>query len=171
MADDTMFSIGELAARTGVSRDTLRYYERLGLLPRAPRTSGGFRLYSPETVDRLRFIQRAQSMGFTLEEIRELVTFDGQGGIKRCQRVRDLLATKLQELDARLSELRAFRRTLRESLELCDRSLAQHANGECPVVEPLHAPRLQRGGRSRGPAGESEVTEGMPRRDAIRSGT
>ncbi len=166
-----MFPIGELAARTGLSPDTLRYYERLGLLPRAPRTSGGFRLYSGETVERLRFIQRAQSVGLTLDEIHDLVTFDGQGGIKRCQRVRDLVAIKLQDLEAKLAELRAFRRTLRESLELCDRTLAQHANGECPVVEPSEGAETQRRGRPRRPAGEPDVLARMPRHNATRTGT
>ena len=96
------YRIGEVTAQTTLSRDTLRYYERLGLLDHPPRTSGGFRMYGEATLERLRFIKRAQAVGFTLEEIRELVTFDGRG-LTRCRRVRDLVQTKLAELDERLS--------------------------------------------------------------------
>lgn len=134
------YRIGEVAARTMLSRDTLRYYERLGLLDRQPRTSGGFRLYGEATLDRLRFIKRAQAVGFTLEEIRELVSFDGRG-LERCGRVRDLVATKLAELDAQLSELRAFRRSLVDSLQKCSAALAGQRDVECPVVETGVVPR------------------------------
>ena len=72
------FRIGELAAQTRLTPDTLRYYERLGLLPHPPRTSGGFRLYSAATLGRVRFIRQAQTVGLTLDEIHELVTFDGR---------------------------------------------------------------------------------------------
>ncbi len=126
--------IGELAADTALSRDTLRYYERLGLLDHPRRTSGGFRIYSEATLDRLQFIKRAQAVGFTLDEIRELVTFDGRG-LHRCRRVRDLIATKLDELDERFSELRAFRRSLVGSLRDCDAALSGQLEAECPVVE------------------------------------
>ena len=69
--------IGEVAARTGVSIDTLRYYEKRQLLPRAPRTAGGFRLFSPEAVERIRFIKQAQALGFSLDEVSELLTTGG----------------------------------------------------------------------------------------------
>ncbi len=128
------FRIGELAAHTRLTPDTLRYYERLGLLPHPPRTRGGFRLYSAATLDQVRFIRRAQTMGLTLDEIHELVTFDGRG-LKRCRRVRDLVEAKLGELDARMAELRAFRRTLRHSLRECEETLSGQADAECPVVE------------------------------------
>ena len=137
MVNDTAptYRIGEVAARTALSRDTLRYYERRGLLPRQPRTSGGFRVYDEATLERLRFITRAQAVGFSLEDIRQLVSFDGQG-LERCGRVRHLIATKLAELDERLSELRAFRRSLVGSLRACDAVLAGDGDPECPVVDP-----------------------------------
>lgn len=128
------YRIGALAERAALSRDTLRYYERLGLLDHPPRTSGGFRIYNDATLDRLRFIKRAQAVGFTLEEVRELVTFDGRGSA-RCRRVRDLVASKLAELDERLAELRAFRRALVASLRECDTALSGQLDAECPVVE------------------------------------
>ena len=128
------YRIGEVTAQTTLSRDTLRYYERLGLLDHPPRTSGGFRMYDEATLERLRFIKRAQAVGFTLEEIRELVTFDGQG-LTRCRRVRDLVQTELAEFDERLSELRTFRRALLGSLRECDAALSRQIDAECPVVE------------------------------------
>src|ERR687886_3135165 len=95
--------IGEVAARSSVSLDTLRYYERRRLLPRAPRTEGGFRLFPPETIGRVRFIKQAQELGFSLDEIGELMT---TGGEAECRRVRDLLRVKLTELDGRLKAMR-----------------------------------------------------------------
>ena len=137
MLDDVVeqtYRIGEVAAQTALSRDTLRYYERRGLLEHPTRTNGGFRVYGKETLERLRFIKRAQAVGFNLEEIRQLVTFDGHG-LEQCSRVRNLVATKLVELDERLSELRAFRRSLVGSLRECDAALLGQRDAECPVVE------------------------------------
>jgi len=128
------YRIGEVAAQTALSRDTLRYYERLGLLGRAPRTSGGFRMYDMSTLERLRFIKRAQAVGCTLDEIRALVTFDGRGAA-RCRRVRELIQTKLAEVDERLLELRTFRRMLRGSLRECDAALSRPVEAACPVVD------------------------------------
>ena len=85
------YRIGELATLTGLTPDALRFYERQGVLDEPARTSGRFRIYSPLVVDRTRFIKKAQVLGFTLGEIRELVQFNGKGGLKRCCRVRDLL--------------------------------------------------------------------------------
>ena len=92
----TVLRIGELAAECGVSIDTIRYYERRKLLPHAGRSAGGFRLYTPEAVERLRFIRASpQEIGFSFEEIGGLLT---SGGIAECQRVRDLLRAKLRRI-------------------------------------------------------------------------
>ncbi len=124
--------IGEVAARSGVSLDTLRYYERRRLLPLAPRTEGGFRIFPAETIERVRFIRQAQELGFSLDEIGELLIV---GGEAECRRVRDLLRAKLTELDERLKAMRQFRRTLASHLEACERELEQHgAAACCPVV-------------------------------------
>lgn len=137
------YQIGELAARSGVTPDTVRYYERLGLLPRAQRTSGGFRLYTPEAAERLRFIKQAQTLGLTLHEIRDLVTYQNQGGLTRCRQVRDLLRAKLEELQARLTELEEFRNTLSSYLQECEHTIAEgrkprsRSEPECPVIETL----------------------------------
>jgi DNA-binding transcriptional MerR regulator len=115
--------IGELATRAGVSIDTVRYYERRQLLPRAARTGGGFRLFTQEAVERLRFIKQAQEIGLSLDEIKELLT--AGGGASECQRVRELLRVKLIEPDERLKAMRDFRRTLAAHLKECEHELSE----------------------------------------------
>lgn len=132
-------TIGGLATRAGVTPDALRYYEKLGLLAKAPRTAGGFRIYTSDVLDRLRFIKQAQRQGLTLAEIRQLFRVDRGGGRDQCRDVRALLEHKLAELDARLRELRQLRRTLSTYLERCDLSLAGTSHAECPVVEELRS--------------------------------
>src|SRR2546427_2216048 len=91
--------IGEVAERAGVSIDTVRYYEGRRLLPRAPRTQGGFRVFTRDAVERVQFIKQAQDLGFSLDEIKGLMA---TGGADECRKVRDLLQRKLTELDDRL---------------------------------------------------------------------
>jgi len=122
---------------SGITRDALRYYERQGLLPRSRRTTGGFREYDSAAVDRVRFIKQAQSHGLTLREIRDLVSHQSDAGRTRCRNVRELLARKLAQLDARRRELEAFYETLHEYLQMCDRALEARSSVECPVVENL----------------------------------
>ncbi len=130
--EKTELQIGELATRTGVSIDALRYYERLQLLPRARRTSGGFRLFTGEHIERVQFIKQAQELGFSLEEIKGLLA---TGGADECRKVRNLLRLKLSELDDRLKALKGFRRVLARQLTACDEELEQHGESACcPVV-------------------------------------
>ncbi len=127
--------IGEVALRSGVSVDTVRYYERRRLLPSAPRTEGGFRLFTPETVERVRFIKQAQELGFSLDEIGELLT---TGGADECRRVRDHLKVKLDELDERIRAMRDFRKSLAQRLAACERELSRHADGAvCPALATI----------------------------------
>jgi DNA-binding transcriptional MerR regulator len=139
------YQIGELAARSGVTPDTLRYYERLGLLPKPHRTSGGFRGYSGDTVEWLRFIKQAQTLGFTLREVRDLLGFPGSAGVARCRRVWDMLRGKLGELQARLVEPREFQRLPNRYLQECERTLeeSERSGGEplCPVIDTLKTTR------------------------------
>ena len=139
MATNATFTIGELAARTGLTPDALRYYERLGIIPRVPRTAGGFRVYSAGVLARLKFIKQAQRYGLTLAEIRELLRLDTPRGASQCRRVRHLLEHKRADIDARMIELHEFRRTLDDYLGQCDRALAATGgSGEgCPVIEDL----------------------------------
>jgi len=113
IAKDSRLKIGELARQTGLSIKTIRYYERRGLLEQPPRTEGGYRLYGPEEVARLRFVQRAKLLGLTLAEIRELV-----GLATRCNegeivpRLEEVLEAKLEETEHKMAELSAFRQNL-----------------------------------------------------------
>ncbi len=124
--------IGEVAKRAGVSIDTLRYYEKVKLLPRPARSSGGFRLFAPEHIERVLFIRQAQELGFSLEEIKGLLA---TGGAEECRNVRDLLQRKLTELDDRLKAMKGFRRLLARHLSECEAELKQHGESACcPVV-------------------------------------
>ena len=130
------YRISEVAQRTGVTPDTIRYYERLGVLPRPPRTAGGMRAYGDDVLPRVRFVQQAQALGLTLKDVKALVTNEGRAGHQRCQRVRDLLKTRLVDVDARIREMQAFRRTLRSHLSECERALEQETP-VCPVMIEL----------------------------------
>jgi DNA-binding transcriptional MerR regulator len=128
----TSFRIGEVASGAGVSVDTVRYYERLKLLPRASRTSGNFRLFAPESIERVRFIKQAQELGLTLDEIKGLLA---TGGADECRKVRDLLSKKIEELDIKVRAMKEFRRTLAQHHAACERELETHGNSACcPVV-------------------------------------
>ena len=127
--------IGEVAKRAGVSIDTLRYYEKVKLLPRAGRSTGGFRLFAAEHVERVRFIKQAQELGFSLNEIRDLLT---TGGAEECRKVRDLLKRKLTELDERLKSMKEFRQVLARHLSACEVELKKHRDSACCPVLPLN---------------------------------
>ena len=130
--NSSVLRIGEVARRSGVSIDTVRYYERRHLLPVPPRTEGGFRLFKPETVERVQFIKQAQELGFSLEEIGELLT---TGGANECRRVRDHLKVKLTEVDERIRLMQDFRKTLAQHLAACERELSRHQeDAVCPVL-------------------------------------
>ena len=124
--------IGEIAQRTGVSVGTIRYYERQKLLPPSPRSEGGYRLFAVETIERLRFIKQAQEIGFSLAEVRTLLT---GGGVSACAQVRDLLQAKLKQINQRMKGLRSFARILNRHLQACESELARHgAAAKCPVI-------------------------------------
>ncbi len=111
-------AIGEAALLLGLSHDTLRYYERIGLLPPIARTPAGVRRYQSDDLSRLRFIQRTKSMGFTLDEIAALLKMRAAPREAR-QKVRRLTATKLAEVEERLRELGLLRQELHRLLQLC----------------------------------------------------
>ena len=130
------YRIGEVAAKAGIKVDTLRYYEKLGVLPRARRTTGGLRQYGDDVLRQVRFIQDAQALGLTLNDVRQLVGEQGRVGRDRCRKVRDLLAVRLKDVDAKLAQLRSFRQTLRSHLEACEDALTNE-NPACPVISEL----------------------------------
>lgn len=129
---DSSLQIGEIAAESGVTVDTVRYYERQKLLPKAPRTSGGYRIFSPKAIEQIRFIKQAQELGFSLDEIRGLLT---TGGAEECRQVRDLLRRELVEMDEQIKKMKAFRKTLSSHLSACNDELEKKGReAHCPVL-------------------------------------
>ncbi len=125
--------IGEIATHSGVSVDTVRYYERLKLLPRAARSSGGYRIFPSETVERIRFIKQAQEIGFSLDEIKQLFSTDG--GAKQCQTVREFLLEKLTVLETKIEQMQKFKGVLTNHLTDCENELKAHGEqAACPVL-------------------------------------
>lgn len=125
--------IGELSQRCGVSADTVRFYEREGLLPRPRRSPSRYRVYGEEDEGRLRFIRRAQALGLTLDDIRELLSLGQARTPGECRRVAERLRARVVAVDEKLAQLRAFRRELVRNLEKCDRAGTE----SCPVVLDL----------------------------------
>jgi len=126
-----MIRIGEVVAVLGISADTLRYYEKIKLLPRVYRNGSGIRLYSDKDLSRLRFIRRAQRMGFSLDEIRQLLGFR-ENPQKAKPKVRELAYQKLAEVDLHLAELGTLRNELRLLTNLCGTS----PDG-CPILDKI----------------------------------
>ena len=122
-------TIGRFARAGGVGVETVRYYQRRGLLPVPAHGATSYREYDGELLRRLRFIRRVQSAGFTLEEVRELLRLDR--GRER-QRVRSIAGRKLAELDERIRELRRLQRALREVVHDCEHG---DAAAPCPIIE------------------------------------
>jgi Hg(II)-responsive transcriptional regulator len=131
-------TIGKLARDAGVHVETVRYYERRGLL-RRPRTPlRGVRHYDEHTLGTLRFIKRAQSVGFSLEEIRELLALRESDRADSCARVREKAQLKLEEVDAKLREITALRQMLVEFVGACDE---RGSDELCPILEELAQPK------------------------------
>jgi len=124
-----MLRSGEVARRAGVSTDTLRHYERRGLIPPPARQENRYRAYAPETVERVLLIQRALSIGFTLDELGRILKNRDRGGTP-CRQVRELAARKLSELDQRLVDLQNVRKELQELLAVWDDRLSRTPEGQ-----------------------------------------
>ncbi|MBA2304396.1 MAG: MerR family transcriptional regulator [Acidobacteria bacterium] len=131
------YRIGEVARLTGVSVETIRYYERRRLLIAPPRTDGGFRRYAPEVVAEVGFIRQAQALGLTLEDVHQLMNGHKHRGPAGCRRVCDLLDRRIIEVDSRIAQLRTLRKTLAAHLSSCTRALGDSPNPECPTLQSL----------------------------------
>ena len=123
-----------MARHAGVTPDTVRFYEREGLLPEPPRTPGGYRDYDADALDDLSFIKKGQALGLRLSEIREVldITADGRAP---CDHVRGAISARLDEVDARMAELRILRTTLRETLVRLDLEQRPIPGCRCAVIE------------------------------------
>lgn len=131
--------IGAVAKQTGLTIDTIRFYEKKGLLGPSARTEGGFRLFGPGEIQTLKFIRRSQQLGFSLGEIREmLVLRDGSAPV--CVHVKDLLERKLADVHQKIEELQTLEAHLSAVLRKCNRMLksgrAEHTT-RCPVLEKI----------------------------------
>jgi DNA-binding transcriptional MerR regulator len=146
MDSSRTYRIGEIAQQTGVSVETLRYYEKRRLLNAPPRTDGGFRVYSDDAVEQVKFIKQAQTLGLTLDDVHQLLTGrQRRTHVASCRKVRDLLTRRIEDIDARIKELRDFRRTLHEHLVTCEAALAATTDPACPTIEALdHSKRASK---------------------------
>lgn len=126
-------SIGQVARRAGVGVETIRFYEREGLLEAPPRRASGYRQYSQEVVKRIRFIKRAQHLGFSLKEISELLLLrvDGQTS---CEEVKERTAAKIAQVERKLVELQRMRQALLQVAALCTE---EGPGSRCPMLEAL----------------------------------
>src|SRR5262245_16475693 len=124
---------GELARRANVNVETLRFYERQGLLPAPPRRLSGYREFPVEAVARVRFIQRAQELGFSLGEIKGLLALREAPGA-RCRDVCRMAEQKVSQIDAKIRDLRAMRGALAKLLRECPGTLPI---GQCRIIESL----------------------------------
>ena len=124
---------GELAERAGVHVETLRYYERRGLLAPPARSPGGYRTYTPDAVRVVRFIKRAQEVGFALDDITELLHL-AQGGPDACDAAQSLAHARLEDLNRRIADLTSMRDALASLIQTCERPPARR---ECPLIHAL----------------------------------
>lgn len=125
-------SIGELARRTGVHIETIRYYERAGLLPRPKRSANGRRVFGVEDMKRLIFICRSRSLGFSQREIRMLLSL-AHGGAKSCGEVQALATAHLQDIRSKIEDLKRMEDALAATVRQC----AEGGTPACPVLDAL----------------------------------
>jgi Hg(II)-responsive transcriptional regulator len=124
--------ISKAAEQSGVNVQTLRYYERRGLLPRPPRRASGYREFPPDAVNVVRFIRRAKDLGFSLEDVDELLRLRRNSGRHRA-RIRALAEGRIRQIEQKLAELERMKRALKTLVHSCQEGTAL----ECPIIEAL----------------------------------
>lgn len=129
--------IGELARKSGLNPKTIRYYESIGLLPRAMRTHAGYRLYAEETLETLSFIAKAKSLGLRLREINQIIGLHEKGQLP-CECTRDLINKKLRECEERITALEALRERLQGLLS--QEKNPTSVSAICPIIEKSRWP-------------------------------
>src|SRR5258706_1483124 len=134
-----ILTIGQVARQAGVGVETVRFYEREGLLEEPPRRASGYRQYSEQVVKRIHFIKRAQKLGFSLKEITELLTLrvDGQTS---CEEVKQRTEAKIAEVEQKFSELQRIRQALLQVATLCT---GQGPASACPMLDALEQQEMQ----------------------------
>lgn len=126
-----MATIGQISDQTGVSIETIRYYEKEGMLPNPPRTAGGHRVYDGTLRDRLSFIKRSRELGFSIGDTRSLLSM--ADGSFTCKQVHDLTAEHIHSVQSKIKDLQRLQLTLRKIADECSRG----NDPDCPVIEVL----------------------------------
>ncbi len=135
MADSGLISIGGLSKRTGCNVETIRYYEKVGLIEPPARTAGGYRQYDTRDVDRVAFIRRCRDLGFSLAKIETLLTIAGDASNHTRAEVKRLVEAHQQDIADKIRDLEQLAAALREIGEHCDGALASAS--ECPILDAL----------------------------------
>jgi MerR family mercuric resistance operon transcriptional regulator len=135
MTSQDGYTIGRLAAAAGVNLETVRYYERIGVMPEPERTPGGHRAYTTKHRDRLEFVRRARELGFSLDDVRALLALS-EPGRQVCAEVRTIAAAHLEEVRRKLADLVRLEAVLDQLVRQCDENAPA-----CPVIEALGGPR------------------------------
>lgn len=128
-----VFHIGELAEKCNVNKETIRYYERLGLIPKPSRTESGYRIYTEQTVDRLNFIKRIQELDFTLNEIDKLLGVVDRDEAK-CRDMYDFTVYKIEDIRRKIQDFKIIEQVLIDLKERCPTNKDIY---ECPIIETL----------------------------------
>lgn len=140
MAENRQLTRGRVSKLTGCNIETIRYYERVGLMPLPPRSTGGHRLYDDALINRLRFIRRCRELGFTLEEIRALLDLVDRDDYT-CGEVKDISLSHAQEIRRKIRDLRQLEKTMRGMIKEC----AGGQVPDCPIIDALFdAPTVKR---------------------------
>jgi MerR family mercuric resistance operon transcriptional regulator len=137
-------TIGNLSKETGCKIETIRYYEKIGMLPKPPRTGGGHRIYTQDHFSRLGFILRARALGFKLDDVRNLLAL-AEGKKKSCDKVKAFALAHLEEIRFRIADLRAMESVLDELVDKCSGKVTP----DCPIIESLSGKRPKPVSRNR----------------------
>lgn len=127
------FRIGDLAKRTGVKVVTIRYYEQAGLMPICERTTGNYRVYAREHLERLHFVRRCRDLGFSLEQIKDMLLLSATGS-PTCANVCDVATGHLKEVEAKIADLRRLASELRQLRSSCN---GKRSSRECRIIAAL----------------------------------
>lgn len=128
------FTIGKVSEKTGCHIETIRYYERIGILPEPARSAGGHRLYGDDDIRHLIFVRRSRDLGFTLDEVRALLAYMDDGDYT-CAEIRTIAVDHLAEVRRKLADLRRLERGLKDMIATCDGGDVT----DCPIIEALYA--------------------------------
>ena len=130
---------GQLAKESGINIETIRYYERRGLIPEPPRRVSGYREFTPKYIERLRFIKRTQALGFTLKEISGLLALADRNPV--CKDIRKFAEAKVKDIEIRIHDLQKIKVVLNDLIKKC---LNKRKVSECPIIESLTQDKIRK---------------------------